>query len=137
MRMEQEYDLDGCKVVVQFEPKIIRVLGSKQLLAFLGADLNTNTLKLVKLIKADYLKLIDNPLKITNASLMVEIWGHLYASKFAIAINELINHSIIENMTQRVTNRSDTIDCGEADVDRNRTFWDVAAKFKNMIVKFL
>ena len=135
--MEKEYDLNGCKVVVQFEPKIIRILGSKQLLVFLRNDLNTNTLKLVKLIKADYLTLIGKPLKITNASLMVEIWGHLYASKFAVAVNELINLSIIQNITENINKRSKTIDCGEANVDSNRRFWDVAAKFKTMIVKFL
>ncbi|MEJ5994114.1 hypothetical protein WG904_06735 [Pedobacter sp. Du54] len=135
--MEREYELDGCKVVVQFVPKLIRIQGSEQLLAFLSADLNTHTLKLVKLIKADYLTIFGKPLKITHASLMVEIWGHLYASKFATALNELIKLNIIQNLTKTVIKRSNTIDCGEADVDSNRSFWDILAKFKSMIVKFL
>ena len=135
--MEKRYDLTGCEVLVQFEPKLIRIQGSEQLLAFLNTDLNANTHKLVKLIKADYLTLVGQPLKITNASLMVEIWGHLYASKFAVAVNDLIKHSRIQNITERVTKRSDTIDCGEADVDSNRRFWDVLAKFNKLIVKFL
>jgi hypothetical protein len=135
--MEKQYDLLGHNVIVQFEPKLIRIQGSKQLLAFLRTDLNANTLKFVKSIKADYLMLIGKPLKVTNASLMVEIWGHLYASKFAIAVNELIKLSIIQNITEKVTKRSDTIDCGEADLDSNRRFWDVLAKFKSTIIRFL
>ena len=128
MRMEEEYDLSGFRVVVQFEPMIIRILGSSQLLAFLNADRNTNTLKLVNLIKADYLRLVGRPLKITNASLMVEIWGHLYASKFAVAVNGLIKLGMIRKITEKVSKRSNTIDCGEANVDSNRRFWDMLAR---------
>ena len=137
MSAEKQYNLSGCKVNVQFEPKLIRILGSKELLTFLSDDLNSHTLKLVKLIKADYALMFGKPLKITNASLMIEIWGHLYASKFAIALNELIKLSVIQNITENVTKRSNTIDCGEADVDSNRKFWDVLAKFKSIIIKFL
>lgn len=137
MQMEKEYDLADFKVVVKFEPKLVRIVGSQQLLAFLSADLHTHTLKLVKLIKADYAIFIGKPLKITNASLMVEIWGHLYASKFAIAVKELIKLRIIQNITKMVAKRSNTIDCGEADTDTNRKFWDILAKFKGTIVKFL
>lgn len=135
--MEKEYDLGGCKVVVRFEPKLVRIIGSKALLDFLGADLNKQTLKLVRLIKTDYLALIGKRLNITNASLMVEIWGHLYASKFSNVFKELIKLHIIQHLAEHVMKRSDTIDCGEADVDSNRKFWDVLSKFNNIITKFL
>ncbi len=135
--MEKIYALDGHTLSVLFEPKLVRIQGSKELLAFLSNDLNTHTLELVKLIKGDYLALLGEPLKITNSSLAVEIWGHLYASKFASIIQELIRLQLIENLTEHVKKRSDTIDCGEAEVDSNRKFWDVLAKFKALIVKLL
>ena len=137
MQSEKIYNLDGCKVSVLFEPKLIRINGSAQLLAFLSKNLNRHTLKLVKSIKADYILLIGKPLKITNASLMVEIWGHLYASKFANIIKELAQLKLIDNLTTQIKKRSDTIDCGEADIDSNRKFWDVLAKLKTIIIKFL
>lgn len=128
MQMEKEYNLDGCKVIVHFKPKLIRIVGTEQLLAFLGKSLNKHTLKLIKLIKADYLLLTGKPLKITDASLMIEIWGHLYVSRFAGILKERIRLKFIENLTKWVKKRSDTIDCGEADIDSNRKFWNVLAK---------
>ena len=118
------YDLNGCRVGVRFEPKLIRIMSTPELLVFLSNDLNKHTTRLVKLIKADYLILIGNPLKITNASLMVEIWGHLYASKFAKLLERVVRFKIIE----KIKERSDTIDCGETGIDSNRKFWDLASK---------
>ena len=92
---------------------------------------------LVKQIKKDYLIRIGQHLKITNESLMVEIWGHLYASKVANAVNNLIKLKIIENIANLVIERSDTIDCGEASLDSNRKFCDVLSKFNAIIIKFL
>ncbi len=135
--MEKEYDLLHCKVSVLYSPKLVRIVGSKQLLMFLEANLNSNSLKLVRLIKAEYLALYGNRLKISNASLMVEIWGHLYASQVANALKELIKLKIVGNLSDLVTRRSDTIDCGEAEVDSNRKFWDTISKFNGIIIKCL
>lgn len=135
--MEKTYDLGGCEVKVSYKSKLVQIVGSKELLVFLSEDLKANTLKLAKLIKADYVTLMGKPLKITNQSLMVEIWGHLYASHFANAIKELINLKLIDNLTEIVTKRSDSIDCGEAEVDSNRKFWDTLAKFNHIIIKCL
>ncbi len=137
MQTDKEYDLAGCKVLVIFEAKLIRIVGSRELLDFISINPNTQTLKLVKLFKADYLVMMGKRLKITNASLMVEIWAHLYASKFSNALSELIKLRIIQNITAHVAKRSDTIDCGEAEVDTNRKFWDVISKFNGIISKFL
>lgn len=79
---------------------------------------------MIKLIKADYLSLIGNRLKITNSFITVKIWGHLYARKFVDLVNGLISLKIIENIKQR----SDIIDFGEADIDSNREFWGVLSK---------
>lgn len=135
--MKKQYDLAGCKVAVSYTPKLVQIAGSKELLLFLSTNLNANTLNLVKLIKADYLSLIGKPLKITNQSLMVEIWGHLYASHVANAIKELVKLKLVVDFTAVVIKRSDTIDCGEADIDSNRKFWDTLAKFNKVIIKLL
>jgi hypothetical protein len=135
--MEKQYNLSDCKVVVLFEDKLVRIIGSAQLLAFLAADLEKHSMMLVKLIKADYLKIKGSRLKITNKSLIVEIWGHLYASHFANALKKLIKLKIISDFSTFIIKRSDTIDCGEADIDTNRKFWDVLSNFNSVIRKFL
>lgn len=137
MRMEKEYDLEGCKVTVIFMPKLVQISGTEQLLLFLSTNLAAHTLSLVQQIKTDYQSIIGTSLNISDESLMVEIWGHLYASKFANILQELIKLKAIENFTEMVIQRSDTIDCGEADVDSNRKFWDVLSTFNSLIIKFL
>jgi hypothetical protein len=135
--MEKQYDLNDCKVVVLFEDKLVRVIGSKQLLTFLAADLEKHSMILVKLIKADYLKIKGKRLKITNKSLIVEIWGHLYASHFANALKQLVKLKIIADFSAFVIKRSEIIDCGEAEIDTNRKFWDVLSNFNSVIREFL
>ncbi|SFG58586.1 hypothetical protein [Pedobacter insulae] len=135
--MEKQYDLSGCVVSVLYSPKLVQIIGSTQLLTFLNHNLSLNTLQLAKLIKADYQRLFGKRLKITNASLMVEIWGHLYASHFANVIKELIKLKVIGDLTALINKRSDTIDCGEADIDTNRGIWDTLSKFNHIIIKCL
>ena len=134
---EKQYNFHNCEVTVQFEPKLIRIIGHEQLLIHLQTNLAEHTLRLVQQIKIDYQLLFGISLNITDESLMIEIWGHLYASKFADILQELIKLKVIENLTEVVKQRSDTIDCGEADVDSNRKFWDVLSKFNDLIIKFL
>jgi len=136
-QMEKRYNLDGSLVTVLFEPKMVRIIGHDQLLKFLKANLSEHTQQLVMHIKTDYQSSFGTPLNISDESLAVEIWGHLYASKFANVLQELVKLEVIENLTERVKQRSDTIDCGEADVDSNRKFWDVLSKFNNLITKLL
>ncbi|MGF1924345.1 MAG: hypothetical protein ACQUHE_09220 [Bacteroidia bacterium] len=137
MIFEKQYNLGSFFVDFSIQPGLIRIQGSEELLVFLSKDLNKHTLMLVRSIKADYLAEIGKPLKVTNSSLMVEIWGHLYASKFAIIAQELIKLKVVKDMTQFVIQRSDTIDCGETELDSNRKFWDMLSKFKTVIVKLL
>ncbi|RZK43681.1 MAG: hypothetical protein EOO90_01955 [Pedobacter sp.] len=136
-KVKKIYVIGTCNVTVFIQPKLIQILGSSELLTFLSADLKRNTLKLVKLIKADYLELIGKRLKITNRSFKLEIWGHLYASQLADAVKELVKLKVIENFTEAIKSRSDTIDCGESEVDSNRWLWDMLSRFNNIIIRFL
>lgn len=135
--MEKQYDLEGHKITVLFKSKLVQIAGTEQLLLFLRTNLAAHTLSLVQHIKTDYQSIIGTSLNISDESLMVEIWGHLYASKFANILQELIKLKAIENFAEMVIQRSDTIDCGEADVDSNRKFWDVLSTFNSLIIKFL
>ncbi|RZL41309.1 MAG: hypothetical protein EOP00_25080 [Pedobacter sp.] len=137
MPTERRYNLDGHRLLVEFDEKLIRVKKPKTLRKFLSEDIEDRSANLVKQIKTSYFELFDKELDISNDSLIIEIWGHAYASYFARAMKNLIKLNLIENFADFIINRSDTIDCGESDVDSNRVFWDVLANFKGIILTFL
>ncbi|MFD0940576.1 hypothetical protein [Pedobacter boryungensis] len=135
--MEKIYELNDCKLVVFFENKLIRIKRPKALQKFLTTDIEQRSEVLVNSIKTDYLSYFGKELAIDNDSFIIEIWAHAYASYFAKAMKNLISLKLVEEAADFIINRSDIIDCGESDVDSNRKFWDVLAKFKSIILTFL
>jgi hypothetical protein len=122
---------------VVFCPKIVRIDGFKELQKFLSKDIEARSEVLANAIKMDYLLLFDIELAVSNDSMIVEIWGHVYASYFAKAMKNMIQLKLIENIADFITNRSDTIDCGEIEIDHNRKLWDILANLKTIILTFL
>ncbi len=137
MPTEKQYELNDCKLTVLFDKKLIRIADPESLKEFLSNDIEVRSEVLVNAIKMDYLKLFNVALAVSNDSMIVEIWGHVYASYFARAIKGLIKMKLIEEVADFIINRSDTIDCGESEIDLNRKFWDLFANFKGIILTFL
>lgn len=137
MPTEKTYKLNDHKLLVEFNEKLIRVKKPLTLRKFLSEDIEERSDALVTLIKTDYVTLFKKELDISTDSLAIEIWGHVYASYFARAMKNLIKLKLVENFADFIITRSDTIDCGEADVDSNRKFWDILANFKGLILTFL
>lgn len=133
----KRYKLTKGDFEVHYKDKLIQLIGSPELLEHLAIDYHKHTQYLVKQIKSDYLLLMGKRLNISNRSLMAEIWGHMYASYLADALKELVRLKLIENLTEIVKHRSDTIDCGETEIDSNRKFWDFVSRFNSIIIKFL
>lgn len=80
---------------------------------------------LVELIKADYLNIYNTPLKISNASFVAEIWGHLIAYKISLWLKKNIKIGLVQKLAKFTAFRSGVTDCGEANVDNNRWLWDI------------
>ena len=135
--MEKIYELSGHKLLVCFEEKLIRIKEPKEIQKFLSQDIEMRSTVFVNYIKQDYQNFIGKELSITNDSIIIEIWGHVYASYFARAMKNLISLNLLTDFADFIINRSDIIDCGESDVDSNRKFWDVLANFKGIILSFL
>ncbi|MFA6277717.1 MAG: hypothetical protein WC622_13260, partial [Pedobacter sp.] len=123
--------------LVVFENQLIRIKRPKTLQKFLTADIEQRSEVLVNSIKIDYLTFFGKELAASNDSLIIEIWAHVYASYFAKAMKNLISLKLVEKAADFIINRSDTIDCGESEVDSNRKFWDILANFKGIILTFL
>lgn len=80
---------------------------------------------LVRLIKVDYFDAYETELKISNASFIAEIWGHLIAYRISLWLKKNIKIGLIQRLAKFTAFRSGVTDCGEAEVDTNRWFWDI------------
>ena len=135
--MEKTYKLSGHKLLVIFHEQLIQIKNPNALKKILSEDIDLRSEILVNHIKQDYFLFIGRELKIENDSLIIEIWGHAFASHFAKAIKNLISLKLIEDAAEFIIKKSDVIDCGELEVDTNRKFWDILAHFKGIILAFL
>jgi len=135
--LEKTYNLNGCKLVVSFEKQLIRIASPQALQEFLSQDIELRSKILVNYIKQDYLNFIGKELAISNNSIIIEIWGHVYASYLAKSVKKLIRLKLIQPTLNLIIERSDTIDCGEKEVDSNRWIWDLLTNFKWMILKLM
>lgn len=135
--MEKVYELNDCRMVVTFTNQLISIKEPKALKKYLSKDIELRSAVLVDLIKQDYQNFMGQELAITADSIVIEIWGHVYASYFAKAMKNLIKLQLVEDFADFIIKRSDTIECGESEIDSNRRFWDVLSHFKGMILTFL
>ena len=136
MPTEKSYKLSGHHLLVEFQPQLIRIKKPRAIKKFLSEDIELRSEILVNYIKQDYFLIIGKELDIANDSIIIEIWGHVYASYFARAMKNLIKLKLVENVADFIINRSETIDCGENEIDSNRKFWDLLANFKGIILTF-
>lgn len=135
--MEKVYELNNCRLLVEFTAKLIIIKEPKALKRYLSKDIDARSLVLASLIKQDYLDFMGTELDITVDSMVIEIWGHVYASHLAKAIKNLIQLQLIADFANFIINRSDTIECGESEIDSNRRFWDILSNFKGAVLSFL
>lgn len=137
MAKEKIYKLSGHSLLVEFNNQLIRIKKPRALKEFLSEDIDLRSAVLVNYIKQDYFLITGKELDITNDSIIIEIWGHVYASHIAKAMKNLVKLKLVENVADFIIERSDIIDCGESPIDSNRKFWDVLANFKGIMLTFL
>ena len=137
MPTEKIYDLSGHKLLVVFSNQLIQIKKPHQLKEFLSSDIKNRSEVLANYIKQDYFFLFGKELKVSNKSLILEIWAHVFASYFARAMKKIIKLKPIERLADLILERSDIIDCGESNVDSNRKLWDILSNFKGVILAFL
>lgn len=86
---------------------------------------------LIKYATTDYELLFGKPLGVKKASLKAEIWGHLIVYKLCIYLRHNFTFLPIKKLLNIITERSATVDCGEAGIDANRWLWDTISPFFN------
>lgn len=135
--MEKTYELSGYTIRVHFSDGIVRIEENDALKGFLSKDMEARSTALVNSIKTDYSLFFKKELKVQNNSMLIEIWGHALASKFAEKLETNFHSRFVRNFATKVASRSDCIDSGELAKDPNRLLWDFLAVFKRFFLLFV
>lgn len=135
--MEQHFLVRGNSIKVQLEQGALHIANDKELWGLLNEETEAATDDFILLVKAEYKRLFNQTLNISDASLAVEIWGHVYFEYFALIFEKMVNMNLIKQMTHKITDYCEIIDCGESGKDSNRFFWDMVAPFKKQVAAML
>lgn len=135
--MEGYYHIQGYGIYVSFDPGIVHIRNDESLRRLLDRSLGGGTTALVSMIKEEYKSAFGEELKISNDSLTVEIWGHVYFENFIGIVSNVFRLKMVTRLDQLVSEHCDIIDCGETNQDGNRKFWDSLAPHKDLIAQML
>jgi hypothetical protein len=135
--MKKEYLIINYTIRVSFSPKIVHIINDKELEYLLSEELERGTQELVKLIKEDYFKKYHETLQISDDSMIIEIWGHVYFEYFTVLATRIFPMAITDKIAGWVIQRCETIDSGEGEVDIDRKFWNSLIPFKEIIMTAL
>ncbi len=131
------YRFDRGTVEVLFQQGSIHIVNDTALWTLLEGTVKENTITLVTWIREQYQALLGKDLDITDDSLAVEIWGHVYFEYYLLILKELVRLQLLNDLLEPLLAKSDVIDCGEAGLDNNRKLWDMLAPHRNFILGML
>ncbi|WP_118950141.1 hypothetical protein [Taibaiella helva] len=135
--MEQRINIREEEISVVFDEHAVHIANDEALKCLLEAGKAGALDELVCQLKQHFLQLFDRELDISDASLAVEIWGHVYFGYLATALDNLVRLQLITTLTDKVIGYCAMIDCGESGHDHNRFFWNMLAPFAAKIVHWL
>jgi len=135
MEKEKIYHIDNCQIIrVRFNQKIIHIPNNKGLKCIIK---DNNTKKLAQQIKSDYRSIFKQPLKISNQSLIIEIWGHVVIEKWTYRLARKLNREKVWTLHKTIYHHCKVVDCGEKSIDNNRKIWDFLSWFYPLFYFFL
>ncbi len=135
--MDKVISLNGKNILVTLTQHKVKLTNDAQLTALLANNTEASTDALVAAIKQEFRNIHGKDIDISNASMAVEIWGHVYTESFAAAIKSLSSFGFIDSIADKVIDKCEVIDMGESGRDNNRFVWDTLAKFKSKIAGLL
>ena len=124
-------------ISVRFQQNKIAIINNGQLSALLKEMPEAATDELVSAIKKEYCTQLDKDFNVKDASIAVEIWGHVFAEKFADAIKAITPIKLVDSLAEKISSHCEVINIGEKDNDHNRFIWDALAVFKSAIAALL
>ncbi|MCI1966326.1 MAG: hypothetical protein LKJ17_09400 [Oscillospiraceae bacterium] len=125
-------------ITIDLQEHCVNITTNPELMSFL-AQPDNGSVKLARYTRSQYETIFHKPLKISEASLAVEILIHAYLDRIslnALAIQKLFPEKIskpILALINKVHERTAVINCGETSVDSNRFVFDDLAPFHTLI----
>ena len=135
--MDKILSVLGKNIQLSFTQHKIKLANDDQLETLVAIDPEISTDTLVTSIKNEYKQAIGKDIDISNASMAVEIWGHIYAENFLTVIKSLPMFGLIDGLAEKLREHCEVIDMGESGHDNNRFVWDSLSSFKSTIANFL
>lgn len=133
----KEYRIDSSLLQVAFRHKSVHIPNTDELRKFLSEETDSRTMQLISMIKTDYLLFHQEGIDISDNSMAVEIWAHLFAQKFRPVLKTLQDFNVTEPLAEKLLRSAETIDLGESSVDSNRKYWDWLSSQKDLILSIL
>ena len=123
--------------MVRLQENKIAIKSDEQLFALITEMPEAATDELIYFIKKEYYAQFNKNLEVKGASIAVEIWGHVYAEKFANAIKKLTPLKLADGFAEKICSSCEVINIGNKEHDSNRFVWDWLASFKPAIAALL
>jgi hypothetical protein len=133
----KEYRIDGFPLKIAFRHKSVHIPNSGELKEYLGTETESRTAQFVAMIKSDYFHFHNEALDISDDSMAVELWAHLFVQKFRPILSTLADFALTEWFAEKLIRSAETIDLGESTVDHNRKYWDWLSQQKELMLKYL
>jgi hypothetical protein len=124
-------------ISTQLQVNRINILSDEQLMALVTEMPRAATDELVSAIKKEYQVRFNEDFDVSDASMAVEIWGHVFAGKFADKIKKIAPVKLVKSLAEKIRSHSEVINIGRKGHDRNRFVWDWLAPFKPAIAAIL
>lgn len=135
--MKKQFTIEGIIVTVDFFDRGLQLKGDRNLWLLMDRDPVKNAHRITEKVLEFYPLHYGRKLKIRADSIIVEIWGHVYAEYFVLLWRDRLGFRWLNRLCRFVRTKSAEIDIGEWGADANRWFWDVIAVLKPIISFFL
>ncbi len=135
--MQTTIAIRGKTIALHFKQHVINIINTDELTGLLAHDAAAATRELAKAIQTTYHQLFNTGFNVSEDSIIVEIWGHVYADRFAEWLAALSTVAYIDAIAERIIFRCEIIDIGEHGYDDNRFVWDNLAPLQSAIAAFL
>ena len=118
--------MDGAAITYYLSDKAVHIDNNEELKSIIK---NPKTaIALAGKLKERYYQRYGSELSVTELSMAIEIYGHIYPEKIAGAVKSIPIPDFIEDRLDNLMDKTDFIDSGEVSIDQNRKIWDAIAK---------
>jgi hypothetical protein len=136
-KMYQSFTIINKIISVKLQHNRISIRTDDQLFELITTMPESATDELVATIKKEYHAQFNKDFEVSDASIAVEIWGHVYAEKFVSAVKAISPVKLIDELAEKIYTSCAVINIGNKDNDGNRFIWDWLAAFKPAIARLL